>query len=155
VIYIPDDEPSINNVLSWLIMVAFGQTCLLHSTVLIHASAITCNGAGYAFLGKSGTGKSTHSRLWLEHIEGSELINDDNPAVRLENDGQVYIYGTPWSGKAACYRKLKVRLRAFVRLKQAPYNKVNWKKGLAAFICILPSCTAIRWNKQLFNEMNN
>lgn len=155
IIYILNGEKSIDEVISWLIMVAFGQTCLLHHTILIHASVVACNEKGYAFLGKSGTGKSTHSRLWLKHIEGAQLLNDDNPAIRLENDGQVHVYGTPWSGKTDCYRNMKVPMQAFVRLKQAAYNKMSWKMGIEAFICVLPSCTAIRWNKRLFAEMNN
>lgn len=155
VIYILQEEQSIATVLNWLIMVAFGQSCLSHRTILIHASVIACDKKGYAFLGKSGTGKSTHSRLWLESIEGTQLLNDDNPAIRIENDGQVYVYGTPWSGKTACYKNMKVRMEALVRLKQAPYNQLSWKKGIEAFVCVLPSFTAIRWNKRLFSEMND
>ena len=155
VIYLVNRKEAINNALSWLVMVAFGQACLLYDTILIHASAISKSGEGYAFLGKSGTGKSTHSRLWLENIQGTQLLNDDNPAVRLENDGHVYIYGTPWSGKTSCYKNIKVRLQAFVRLKQSLYNRLTQKKGMAAFVCVLPSCTAIRWNNRLFTAMSN
>ncbi|WP_316779094.1 hypothetical protein [Pedobacter antarcticus] len=155
VIYLVNNGFSINNALSWLVMVAFGQACLLHHTILIHASVIAKSGEGYAFLGKSGTGKSTHSRLWLDHIQGAQLLNDDNPAVRLENDGQVYIYGTPWSGKTSCYKNIKVRLQAFVRLKQSSYNHLAEQRGTAAFVCLLPSCTAIRWNNRLFTAMSN
>jgi len=155
VIHMAEGEQSISGVLSWLIMVAFGQACLRHRTILIHASVISCGGLGYAFLGKSGTGKSTHSRLWLEHIERSELLNDDNPAVRLEDDGHVYIYGTPWSGKTACYKNMKVRMQAFVRLKQAEYNEMFRKKNREALVSVLPSCTAIRWNRCLFDKMTD
>lgn len=155
VIYIPDDNRPLYSGLSWLVMVAFGQTCLLHHTILIHASAVACNGKGYVFLGKSGTGKSTHSRLWLEYIQEVELLNDDNPAVRLEDDGRLYVYGTPWSGKTCCYKNRKVPVQAFVRLKQATDNSLLRKKGMDAFIGILPSCTAIRWNKDLFTKMTD
>lgn len=155
VIYLVNRQLTINNALSWLVMVAFGQACLLHDTILIHASVIAKSGKGYAFLGKSGTGKSTHSRLWLEHIQGAQLLNDDNPAVRIENDGQVYIYGTPWSGKTNCYKNINVRLQAFVRLKQSSYNHLAEQKGMSAFVCVLPSCTAIRWNNRLFTAMSN
>jgi len=154
-IQILNDETAIDYILNWLIMVAFGQTSLLHHTVLIHASVVDCKGAGYAFLGKSGTGKSTHSRLWLQHIQGAELLNDDNPAIRLERDGQVYVYGTPWSGKTPCYRNKRIPLRALVRLKQADHNRISIQNGVHALVGVLPSCTAIRWNKVLFNEMTN
>ena len=155
VIYIRNDERLLFNGLSWLLMVAFGQTCLLHNTILIHASVIACDGKGYIFLGKSGTGKSTHSRLWLQYIEGTALLNDDNPAIKLEEDGQIYVYGTPWSGKTDCYKNIKVPVQAFVPLKQAAENRMIRKKGMDAFIGILPSCTAIRWNKKLFTKMTD
>lgn len=155
VIYTLNDEQSVYHAFTWLIMVAFGQTCLWHRTILIHASVIAHEERGYVFLGKSGTGKSTHSRLWLEYIESTELLNDDNPAIRLEDDGLVYVYGTPWSGKTSCYKNRRVQLQAFVRLKQASHNQLFWKTGAAAVVCVLPSCTAIRWNKQLFAGMTD
>src|SRR5690606_23889084 len=154
-IYFSDSEPISMSVLSWLTMMVFGQACLPHNVILVHASAVRVNGRAYAFLGKSGTGKSTHSRLWLENISGTELLNDDNPAVRLEEDGKIWLYGTPWSGKTSCYKNIKVQLGAFIRLKQATYNRFLPLTGLEAFISVMPSCTAIRWNKMLFQEMNN
>ncbi|MBP3942163.1 hypothetical protein J5U18_01050 [Sphingobacteriaceae bacterium WQ 2009] len=154
-VYINTKELYTSSVLSWLIMVAFAQTSLLHKTILIHASTVEYNKEGYAFLGKSGTGKSTHSRLWLETFVGSRLLNDDNPAVRIHADNSIYIYGTPWSGKTPCYINRGVPLRALVRLQQAPENKFHWKTGMEAFIQILPSCSSIRWNKKLFNSMSN
>lgn len=139
--------------LSWLIMVAYGQAVLSHRTILIHASVIENAGVGYAFLGKSGTGKSTHSRLWLTHVEGSRLINDDNPVVRIyENEG-MFIYGTPWSGKTKCYINRTVKLGAIVRLAQAPVNHFQKRKGREAFVTLLPSVSALRWNTKLFDAM--
>src|SRR5690606_24548491 len=105
-----DPDQLTGTVLSWFIMVAYGQRCLLYRAILIHASVVSCAGKAYAFLGKSGTGKSTHSRLWLRHIAGTELLNDDNPAIRIEPDGRVFVYGTPWSGKTPCYKNKKVFL---------------------------------------------
>jgi len=138
---------------AWLILMAFGQAALLHNTVLLHASVIERNGIGYAFLGKSGTGKSTHSSLWLKYIEGTQLMNDDNPAVRVYENGDVYIYGSPWSGKTPCYKQLEAKLGSIVRLEQAPVNDMEWKKGKDALITLLPSCSAIRWNQTLFDNM--
>ena len=154
-IFMVADDSSISQVLSWLIMVVYGQACLAHQSILIHASAITFQNKGYAFLGKSGTGKSTHSRLWLANVEGTALLNDDNPALRLEKNGQVYLYGTPWSGKTSCYKNRKVPLEALVRLKQSSENSIAIKTGVEALLAVLPSCTAIRWNRQLFTTMTN
>ncbi|MCL1665355.1 hypothetical protein M2T78_13890 [Elizabethkingia ursingii] len=154
-IYVVEEELYTTSILSWLLMVAFGQAMLKYDTVLFHASVIEKGGKGYAFLGKSGTGKSTHSRLWLKYIPDTKLLNDDNPAVRIMEDGSLMIYGTPWSGKTPCYRNVGVLLEGLVRLRQAPENQ--WKKvlGKEALLSVLPSCTAIRWNRNLFDQMLN
>ncbi|MDR2229230.1 MAG: hypothetical protein LBE39_07135 [Flavobacteriaceae bacterium] len=154
-IYVLEEELYTTSILSWLLMVAFGQAMLKYNTVLFHASVIEKDGKGYAFLGKSGTGKSTHSRLWLKYVPDTKLLNDDNPAVRIMEDGNIMIYGTPWSGKTPCYRNVGVLLNGLVRLRQAPENQ--WKKvlGKEALLSVLPSCTAIRWNRNLFDQMLN
>ena len=131
-------------------MMLFAQAATLHRTVLMHASVVVKGGRGYAFLGESGTGKSTHSALWLRVFEDAELLNDENPAVRLMDDRHVYIYGTPWSGKTPCYKNWKVKLAAWVRLEQAPVNSFTHKTGIGAFVTLLPSCSAMRWNDRLY-----
>ena len=116
-------------------------------TLMIHASVPSFEGKGYVFLGKSGTGKSTHSSLWLKHIEGTELLNDDNPVLRVV-DGQVRVYGTPWSGKTPCYKNLDMPLGGVVRLSQAPYNKINRLTPLMAYTALMPSCSCMRWDSR-------
>lgn len=142
------------NVLTWFLMVVFAQAALSQNTILIHASVVENSQNAYAFLGKSGTGKSTHSKLWLENIPGFSLLNDDNPAVRIK-DGVVYVYGTPWSGKTACYRNEKRKLSGFVRLKQGPQNVLTFMENSDKLITVLPSCSAIRWNTDLFSSMTD
>lgn len=155
-IYLSNNDTACLNLIGWFIMVAFGQGVLPYKTIMIHASTVERNQEeAYAFLGKSGTGKSTHSQLWLKYLNGFTLLNDDNPAIRIFENHKVYIYGTPWSGKTSCYRDLKVRLRGFVRLQQAQINKFELKINTKSLILLLPSCTAIRWNKNLFNNMVN
>jgi hypothetical protein len=129
-----------NNSINSLTMMAFAQTGTAHSTLLVHSSVVIKDGIGYAFLGKSGTGKSTHSRLWLQNIEGTELLNDDNPAVRIHDDGEIYIYGTPWSGKTHCYKAERYELRGCVRISQAPANSIKKLPLLRAYGSIHPSC---------------
>lgn len=154
-IYIPESkETERSSVICWMLMMLFGQAALLHEVIMIHASVINIKGQGVAFLGKSGTGKSTHSRLWLQHIPDTTLLNDDNPAIRITENG-VIIYGTPWSGKTPCYKNESILLKGFVRLQQGPRNIFEIQKGIKGFIAVLPSCTAIRWNKELFATMNN
>ena len=107
-------------------------------TLMVHASVIAHAEGGYMFLGKSGTGKSTHSRLWLSHIQDTELLNDDNPVIRMV-DGQAYIYGTQWSGKTPCYKNRCLPLKAVVRLSQAPYNRIERLKPLQSYASLMPS----------------
>ena len=118
-----------------------------YDTMMVHASVIANNEGGYMFLGRSGTGKSTHSRLWLNHIAGSDLLNDDNPVIRVV-DGKPIVYGTPWSGKTPCYKNQQVDLKAVVRLSQAPYNKITCLSPLQAFASLMPACSCKRWDSE-------
>lgn len=66
--------------------------------LMLHASAVQYENFAYLFSANSGTGKSTHTHLWLEKFPAAEILNDDKPAIRFIN-GKCYAYGTPWSGK--------------------------------------------------------
>ncbi len=66
--------------------------------LMLHASAVQYENYAYLFSADSGTGKSTHTHLWLEKFPKAEILNDDKPAIR-EIDGKFYAFGTPWSGK--------------------------------------------------------
>jgi len=148
--YIDRSDACAGRVLTFFIMIAFAQSAVLHQTLLIHASVVGKAEQGYAFLGKSGTGKSTHSALWIRYLDGVELLNDDNPAIRIEEDSCIWIYGTPWSGKTPCYKNRKIRLRALVRLEQSTVNRFIQKKDKDAMIALLPGCSSMRWSKQLY-----
>jgi hypothetical protein len=91
------------------------------------------------FLGESGTGKSTHTEMWRRHIAGAWLLNDDSPFVRTMPEG-VMACGSPWSGKTPCYRTAVVPLRALVRLRQGPVNRIEPLRGARAIGAVWPSC---------------
>lgn len=114
----------------------------------MHASVIRNDGRGYLFLGKSGTGKSTHTRLWLSHIPGSDLMNDDNPVVRVV-EGTVHVYGSPWSGKTPCYRRVSAPVGAFVQLRQCPENTIREESVLESFASLLPSVSTMKWDRRI------
>lgn len=242
-------------------------------SVAIHSSVILHRGQAVLFLGESGTGKSTHTRLWREHIAGAELLNDDSPIVRIASEnpsapkqsgdhpgqgvpaehrtsGQTRDYpsektfhtgqttcatvenptfrqtpgrvaegsghvgqttgngllpadggtaspkeashevgeraaestsigaskeasssdeapekaseerpavlacGSPWSGKTPCYRNERYPIRAFVRLSQAPHNRIRRLRPLEAIGALLPSCPpAFAHDKELFDRV--
>ena len=136
---------AINNVMK--LMFAFSTA--RRNTLSIHASVTMHQGKGYLFLGKSGTGKSTHSQLWINNIEGCELLNDDNPALRVEDNGEVRVYGTPWSGKTSCYRNLVVPVGAIVDLHQAPKNEIRQLSIAEAYAVLYVSFSSYRFIKEI------
>lgn len=148
ILYVPAGDAArlMSFAISNALMLLYAFNSNLHDTLLVHASVVGYEGGGYMYLGKSGTGKSTHSRLWLENVEGSFLLNDDNPVIRVNGD-QVMVYGTPWSGKTPCYRNEYLPLKAVVRLSQAPADRIERLMPLQAYASLLPACSCMRWDR--------
>lgn len=98
---------------------------LEYDCILFHSSAVAVDGRGYLFAAPSGTGKSTHARLWRELL-GSRavMINDDKPLLRLI-DGVWFVCGTPWNGKhnLGCNRQVPVQGICFP--EQADHNEIE------------------------------
>ena len=136
------------------LMILFALSTASHGVALFHSSTVSYANKAYMFLGVSGTGKSTHSSLWLKHIKGTELLNDDNPVVRVFDDGHVTVYGSPWSGKTPCYRNLSYPLGGIVLLSQAPYNKIHRLSGIQAYVALVPSISGKRWDKQIADGLH-
>ena len=133
------------------LMLAFAFAGAYHNILLMHSSVTMVGDDAYLFLGTSGTGKSTHSTLWRRHIEGADLLNDDNPAVRVDADGGVWVYGTPWSGKTPCYRNLRRSAKALVRLQQWPENVMHRLPAVAAFAEVVSSSSVMMWDKPSYD----
>lgn len=96
---------------------------LAHQVFIMHASVIEVDGAGYAFLAASGTGKTTQTRLWLQHFGSrARVINGDKPLIHMKKtkDGCHFIaYGTPWCGKEGMGCNASVPLKALFLLERA------------------------------------
>lgn len=122
--------------------------------MLIHASAVLHQGYGYAFIARSGTGKSTHTRLWTEHIADTELLNDDNPVVRII-DNQVFIYGSPWSGKTQCYRNIKAKLGAITQIIRDERNYAEAVSPVRMFCFLQTACSTLRMDNKIYHNTNN
>lgn len=129
-------EPRLYRFALWI---AYGLMVLPFDTVAIHSSCIVYQNKAVLFLGESGTGKSTHTRLWREHIDGAFLLNDDSPIIRIE-EGKAWVYGSPWSGKTPCYKQERYALSGCVRLSQAPVNQIKKLSIIQAYAAIHPSC---------------
>ena len=127
------------NLYYFALWIGLGLMVAPYSTVAIHSSCIVYHNKAVLFLGESGTGKSTHTRLWTENVDGAYLLNDDSPLIRAE-DGKVWAYGSPWSGKTPCYLQERHELKACVRLSQAPHNRMDRLGVLQAYGAVHPSC---------------
>ena len=96
-----------------------------YDIVLCHGSAVAVDGEAYLFIAKSGTGKSTHTRLWRELLgERAVMVNDDKPLVHVTDAGAV-VYGTPWDGKHHLSRNIDVPLKAVCILTRGVENRIE------------------------------
>ncbi|MDD6082904.1 MAG: hypothetical protein PUB89_08720 [Oscillospiraceae bacterium] len=97
---------------------------LSYDTILFHGSVIAVDGFGYLFTAKSGTGKSTHTRLWRENFgDRAVMVNDDKPLLRITKEG-VTAYGTPWDGKHRLSTNTSVPLKGICILERAAKNHI-------------------------------
>lgn len=142
-------------VLNNSIMIAYAFSGAYHRLLLVHASVPRIGDTAFIFQGLSGTGKSTHSSLWLKHIEGVELLNDDNPVLQVADNGAVFIWGSPWSGKTPCYRNVRCKLGGCLRLQQAPENRIRRLGPAEAFGSLLASCSNMIWDKPLYSMLGD
>lgn len=137
------------------LMLVFAFAGSFRQAILVHASCVIRNGMAYPFIAQSGTGKSTHASLWIKHLEGTELLNDDNPVVRIMADGRPYVYGSPWSGKTPCYRNRRAELGAVTRINRAPQNSIERLAPVQAFASLLPACSSMMWDPVIYNNLCN
>lgn len=113
------------------------EKVLMYDTLLFHGSVIAVDGIGYLFTAKSGTGKSTHTRLWREYF-GSRavMVNDDKPLLKVTEDG-VFAYGTPWNGKHRLSTNISVPLKAICILTRAEDNSIEELRPKEAYQMLL------------------
>ena len=103
----------------------FCEQALDYGVLLFHASAVSIDGEAYLFTAPSGTGKSTHTKLWREYFgTRAVMINDDKPLLRFA-DGRIYTYGTPWDGKHHLSTNIKSEVKAICILERADVNRID------------------------------
>lgn len=112
----------------------------MQGVVLLHGSVAAVDGNAYLFTAKSGTGKSTHTRLWRECF-GSRavMVNDDKPLIQVTEDG-VYACGTPWDGKHRLSTNIRVPLIAVCILKRGTENRIREIPARDAYPMLLQQC---------------
>lgn len=106
-------------------------------TILFHSSAIAVDGKAYLFAAPSGTGKSTHTRLWRELFsERAVMINDDKPLLKMD-EGKIFVYGTPWDGKHRLSSNTRAEVKGICFLKRGEKNSIrrlNQMEALPEFL---------------------
>lgn len=132
----PMGDPALLRFALWT---AYAMAALPRGAMPVHSSAVVYRGKAVLCLGESGTGKSTHTRLWMEHVAGSRLLNDDSPILRVE-EGAAVAYGSPWSGKTPCFHQRRFAVAALLRLEQRPANSIRRLATVEAFTALQPSC---------------
>ena len=131
------------------LMVIFTMCTAPHKTLLMHSATVENSGKGYMFLGVSGQGKSTHSNKWVEYIKGSTLINDDNPVIRIADDGTPIVYGSPWSGKRPIYKNVHYPIGGIAAIEQDKTNHIRRESIPVAFGIMLSSCSTLKFDKEI------
>lgn len=96
---------------------------LFSDGIILHASSVYCSGKGIAFTAPSGTGKSTHTSMWIKYHKAI-MINDDCPAIRYLN-GSAVIYGTPWNGSCKKISNISSPLSAVIILERSDRNSIR------------------------------
>lgn len=110
----------------------FYKELLTFDGMMLHSSAVVVDGQAYLFSADPGTGKSTHTKLWLELFgERAYILNDDKPALRLEN-GRWMAYGTPWSGKHDISVNTGVPLAGIAMIERGETNEIEPHSGITA-----------------------
>ncbi len=103
----------------------FAEYLLTKNTILVHGSTVSVDGQAYLFTARSGTGKSTHTRLWRE-VFGSRavMVNDDKPFLQITDNG-ILAHGSPWSGKHGLDSRICVPLKGICLLERGMQNQIH------------------------------
>ena len=124
--------------LHFALWMAFNLTGCQRECLCVHASCVIHQEAAVLFLGESGTGKSTQSKLWIQQFPGTELLNDDGPFIMKWQD-TYHVSGSPWSGKTPCYRNLHYPIKSIIRVVRAKHNRMVPLSAIEKIIALLPS----------------
>ncbi|MDO4487937.1 MAG: hypothetical protein Q4B67_02440 [Eubacteriales bacterium] len=118
----PSDEPYVETL---CIFRKIAEAMPLKRALLFHSSAISVDGNAYLFTAPSGTGKSTHTRLWREALkERAVMVNDDKPFLKFTDEG-LFVYGNPWTGKEGLGQNMSAPVKGICYLVQAPENSLR------------------------------
>lgn len=116
----------------------FGFAAIERGIAPVHSAAVVCRGESIMFLGGSGAGKSTQAALWTRNIPDCSLLNDDSPVINT-GSSEIEVFGSPWGGKTPLFINRHYPVRAFVRVRKSPDNKIYPLGTLQKVAALLPS----------------
>lgn len=103
-------------------MAAFLLRC---DVLYLHGSTVAVDGRAYLFTAPTGTGKSTHTRLWRQLLgERAVMVNDDRAFLHIGTDA-VTAYGSPWSGKHGLDTNMAAPLAGICILSRGQENQIG------------------------------
>ena len=115
------------------------ERLVYHGVLLFHGCAVAVGGKAYLFTAKAGTGKTTHGRLWAEHIPGCHILTGDKPFL-LFRDGKVFVCGTPWRGKERYGTNEVLPLAGICILERDSENHIERVSFDDAFPVLMKQC---------------
>ena len=134
---LPSWEPPLPYLETLALYRKIAESLVTFGIILFHGSAISLDGEVYLFTAKSGTGKSTHTRLWREAFgDRTVMINDDKPLLEVK-DNEVVVYGTPWNGKHRLGENISAPLKAICILERSESNVIREENPSSSFPEIL------------------
>lgn len=106
--------------------------------MLMHGAVVAWKQEGYIFTAPSGTGKTTHVRLWKKYLgKDVEIINGDKPILDVSEDS-VIAYGTPWAGKERLQKNSSIPVKGICFLRQDKTNHIRELNKKEALLLLLP-----------------
>ncbi len=130
------------------------QKLLEYNVVMFHGSAVAVDGKAYIFTGKSGIGKTTHSKLWIKNFKDCHILNGDKPLL-LFKDGKVFCCGSPWNRKELDTGENEILpLEAICLLEQTPENRIEEIEFRSAFNTLVNQCHIPKENNGLISVIN-
>lgn len=150
-----NDDPYAGFVIDSMARILFSQYAASRGSLMLHASVVECGDRAYLFMGKSGTGKSTHSRLWIDNFSGCTLLNDDCPLVTASGDEAFQACGTPWSGKTPCWRNARYEVGGIARISRAAVNRFIPTEGIEAFVSFIPGMSVMTSDRELYSDASS
>ena len=124
--------PSLRELETMAALELVAEAALERDILLMHGAAVAVADEAYLFIAPSGTGKSTHVKLWLDALPDAYVVNGDKPLLRI-GDGETLVCGTPWCGKEHWSTNTMAPLRAIVIMERAEENRMEPLRPADAF----------------------